>query len=220
VLKLRKQSGPDLRCGISGKHDTAGHPLELLSDVVDRTAGVGIHHRFGDQEPELRTHDAGVSRGAERIALNAPDTRWPAASSFLPLELLQTRSATFTSASIAANSAAVELVLLVISGSPSSRPGELVSLTPSAHPTRIRHVRTQGTVPGRSALGGHPMLVDRRSIRCGSLAAALVLLLASCSGSKQPVSAAKAATRGDVTFCAKYKDNTTSLENSRRAGGR
>jgi hypothetical protein len=53
------------------------------------------------------------------------------------------------------------------------------------------------------------MLVDRRSIRCGSLAAALVLLRASCSGSKQPGSAAKAATRGDVTFCAKYKDNTT-----------
>jgi hypothetical protein len=53
------------------------------------------------------------------------------------------------------------------------------------------------------------MLIDRPSIRCGAFAAALVLLLASCSGSKQSVSAAKTAPRGDVAICAKYEDNPT-----------
>ena len=53
------------------------------------------------------------------------------------------------------------------------------------------------------------MLIDRPSIRCGAFAAALVLLLASCSGSKQSVSAAKTAPGGDVGICAKYEDNPT-----------
>ena len=53
------------------------------------------------------------------------------------------------------------------------------------------------------------MPFDRRTIRCGALAAALVLLLASCSGSRQSVSATKAAPRGDVATCAKYEDSPT-----------
>jgi hypothetical protein len=53
------------------------------------------------------------------------------------------------------------------------------------------------------------MLIDRRSIRCGACAAALVLLLASCSGSKRTVSAAKAVPRGDIAACAKYEDSPT-----------
>ena len=40
MFKNRKQSGPNLRRGISGKHDTAGHRLELLSDMLERAAGV------------------------------------------------------------------------------------------------------------------------------------------------------------------------------------
>jgi hypothetical protein len=44
------------------QHDASRHRLELRGDVLQRTAGVGIHHRLGDQEPELRSHDARVSR--------------------------------------------------------------------------------------------------------------------------------------------------------------
>ncbi len=53
------------------------------------------------------------------------------------------------------------------------------------------------------------MLIHRRSARCGALAAALVLLLASCSGSKRTLSSAKAAPRGDVVACAKYEASPT-----------
>jgi hypothetical protein len=49
----------------------------------------------------------------------------------------------------------------------------------------------------------------RRSIRCGAIAAALVLLLASCSGSKRTVSSVKAAPRGDIATCAKYEASPT-----------
>jgi hypothetical protein len=34
MLQRGLESGPDLHCGISGQHDTGGHRLELLSDVL------------------------------------------------------------------------------------------------------------------------------------------------------------------------------------------
>jgi hypothetical protein len=63
-LERADDRGPDLRCNLSGEHDTAGQRLELLGNVLERAAdlGVGIHRRVGAQEPELRSHDARVSR--------------------------------------------------------------------------------------------------------------------------------------------------------------
>ena len=64
----------NVRRGRSGRRlIAAGHRLELLSDMLERAAGVGIHHRFGDQEPELRSHDARVSRagGQDRFGCSS-----------------------------------------------------------------------------------------------------------------------------------------------------
>jgi hypothetical protein len=53
------------------------------------------------------------------------------------------------------------------------------------------------------------MAIDRRMVHGIALATALLLLLASCSRSKQPISVAQTAPRGDVTTCAKYEDSPT-----------